>query len=144
MKIKDVPQDPGIIEDYGHELCYAVDKKGAYDMVPSVGWEPKNIANQQAWEVIDKSIDQALDGIREGRLSPLAYYMAKHQMDVGLLAQYMGLFRWQVKRHLKPKVFRRLKESLLEAYAELFSISGSEFKSPLENKIVNKTGKEHK
>ena len=131
MKKKNVPQDPGIIEDYGHELCYAVDNQGKYDLVPSIGWEPKNIANKQAWQVIDQEIELALCEINKGRKSPIAYYMAKHQMDIGLLANYMGLYRWQVKRHLKPAVFNRLKEKILKAYADLFDLSVSELRSAL-------------
>jgi hypothetical protein len=133
MKKDDVPQDPGIIEDYGHELCYAVDKQGKYDLVPSIGWEPKNIANKQAWQAIDQDIELALGEINKGRKSCLAYYMAKHQMDVGLLAKYMGLYRWQVKRHLKPAVFKRLEKKTLNAYAELFELSVSELESVLPN-----------
>ncbi|MBI9089283.1 MAG: hypothetical protein JEZ12_08705 [Desulfobacterium sp.] len=129
MKKQDVPQDPGIIEDYGYELCYAVDNKGAYDLVPSIGWEPKNIANDQAWEVIDKDVAQALEGVRNGTLSPVAYYMAKHQMDLGLLSQYTGFYQWQVKRHLKPKVFEKLKEKALMTYASLFEVSITALKS---------------
>lgn len=135
MKIKDVPQDPGIIEDYGYELCYAVDKKGSYGLVPSIGWDPKNIANDQAWKVIDEGIKRAWDGIRQGRLSPIALYMAKHQMDVGLLAKYMGVYRWQVKRHLKPKVFNRLNGKILKRYADLFNVDCSELINPGEDII---------
>jgi hypothetical protein len=131
MKKKNVPQDPGIIENYGHELCYAVDNEGKYTLVPSIGWEPKNIANKQAWQVIDQEIELALGQINKGRKSPIAYYMAKHQMDIGLLANYMGLYRWQVKRHLKPAVFKRLKEKTLKAYADLFDLCVSELGSAL-------------
>ncbi len=45
MKTTDVPQDNGMIADYGHEICYAVDSKGNYQLTPSVGWEAKNIVN---------------------------------------------------------------------------------------------------
>lgn len=140
MKKQDVPQDPGIIEDYGHELCYAVDRKGEYDLVPSIGWEPKNIANDQAWQVIDMEIEQALDQIKKGSKSPLAYYMAKNQMDVGLLANYMGLYRWQVRRHLKPSVFKGLKKDLLGKYARFFEVSVSDLESFCE-KNSQQTGK---
>ncbi|WP_321492096.1 hypothetical protein [uncultured Desulfobacter sp.] len=122
MKIKDVPQHPGILEDYGHEVCYAVDAEGNYNLVPSIGWMPKNIANEQAWEVIEANISRAAESILRGNLSPLGYYMACHQMDIRLLAKYMGLYGWQVKRHLKPKVFSSLKPSLLEKYAGLFKV----------------------
>ena len=126
MKIKDVPQHPGILEDYGHEVCYAVDKDGKYNLVPSIGWNPKNLANEQAWQVIEENINRAVDGILKGKISPLGYYMAFHQMDIRLLANYMGLYCWQVKRHLKPKVFKKLKARVLERYAGLFNVSVDE------------------
>lgn len=127
-----MPQDPGIIDDYGYELCYAVDSKGEYDLVPSIGWEPKNIANDQAWEVIKKDVETALRDVKNGSLSPIAYYMAKHQMDLGLLARYSGFYQWQVRRHLKPQIFKKLKEKVLMSYAILFHVSVNRLKSPPE------------
>jgi len=132
MKKQEVPQDPGIIDDYGYELCYAVDNKGAYGLVPSIGWEPKNIANDQAWEVIHRAVARALEDVRKGHLSPVAYYMAKHQMDAGLLARYTGFYKWQIRRHLNSKVFRRLKKKKLMVYAALFSVSIHDLISPPE------------
>jgi hypothetical protein len=48
--------------------------------------------------------------------------MYMRRMDLITLAQAMGLFRWQVKRHLKPEVFRKLDAALLQQYADLFRI----------------------
>lgn len=123
MKLKDVPQDPGILDDYGREVCYAVDKNGNYSLAQSIGWDPKNIANTQAWQVIEKKINKARKNILDGTLSPIGFYMACHQMDIKLLAQYMGLYCWQVRRHLKPAVFKKLKPGVLEKYAALFNVS---------------------
>lgn len=94
MEIKDVPQDPGILDDYGREICYAVDRNGNYSLAQSIGWDPKNVANRQAWQVIEKKIDKARKDIGDGKLSPIGFYMACNQMDVRLLAQYMGLYGW--------------------------------------------------
>jgi hypothetical protein len=55
--------------------------------------------------------------------SPLAYHMARNQMDVALLAQYMGLMRWRVKRHLKPRIFNKLPLNLLDRYASLLKVT---------------------
>jgi len=44
-------------------------------------------------------------------------------MDPLTLAQATGLFRWQVKRHFKPSVFRRLADGTLEEYARIFGVS---------------------
>ena len=129
MQIKDVPQDPGILDDYGREICYAVDQNGNYSLAQSIGWDPKNVANRQAWQRIEKKIDKARKDILDGKLSPIGFYMACHQMDVALLAQYMGLYRWQVRRHLKPAVFKNIKRSILETYAALFNISVDELKT---------------
>ncbi len=54
MKTSDVPQDKGMIGEYGHEVCYAVDSNGKYTLSQSLGWEPKNIVNTQAWETISE------------------------------------------------------------------------------------------
>ena len=123
MKIKEVPQERGIISDNSHEICYAVDDNGQYVLTASAGWEPKNIANNQAWEVIDEEVAAALKGIHAGKLSPLAFHMAKNQMNLGLLAQYAGFSKWRVKRHLKPAVFKRLDQAVLQRYSNVFGIS---------------------
>jgi hypothetical protein len=34
----------------------------------------------------------------------------------------MGLFRWQVKRHLKPGAFAKLNDGLLREYARILRI----------------------
>ena len=49
--------------------------------------------------------------------------MNKKWMDPLTLAQAMGLYRWQVKRHLKPAVFKKLDDRTLAEYARLFGIS---------------------
>jgi hypothetical protein len=48
--------------------------------------------------------------------------MARCQMDVSLLASYVGLARWRVRRHLRPAVFSRLKPALLARYADIFAV----------------------
>lgn len=122
MLRKDVPQDVGLNQGQS-EITYAVDEEGRYVQAPSLGWEPKNIANQQAWELIRKEIASEIEQIRAGKRSPLAYHMARNLMTVGLLASYAGLSRWRVRRHLKPSVFRRLDRGLLKRYADIFGIS---------------------
>jgi hypothetical protein len=122
MLKKNVPQDGGILDGW-HEISYAIDNDGSYVLAPSVGWEPANIANKQAWEFINKQLIHVVERIHAQELSPLAYYMVKNQMDTNLLAKYVRLPRWRVRRHLKPSVFRCLKNSILERYAKIFGIS---------------------
>ena len=126
MKIDEVPQNKGMITDDIREICYAVDENGRYVLAQSAGWEPKNIANDQAWTVIEEQISQTLKKIEAGKLSPLAFHMVKNQMNVSLLSKYVGFNRLRVKRHLKPSVFRRLKPSILNKYAGVFEIEVEE------------------
>ncbi|OHB25262.1 MAG: hypothetical protein A2X84_08250 [Desulfuromonadaceae bacterium GWC2_58_13] len=126
MLKKEVPQDLGIAEGM-KEIVYAVDDDGNYELVPSAGWDPKNIANDQAWDIISEQIEKVKKQIKAGTLSPLAYHMVKNQMDAGLLAQYVGLFKWKVRRHLKPGAFDKLKKPVLEKYASLFGVTVEQF-----------------
>ncbi len=126
MKIEEVPQERGIMPDNIYEVCYAIDDNGHYVLTASAGWNPKNIANNQAWEVIEEEISKALKGIHTGKLSPLAFHMTKNQMNTKLLAQYAGYSRWRVKRHLKPAVFRRLSPAVLERYSDVFGITAKQ------------------
>lgn len=125
MKIEDVPQDIGISEDI-QVVSYATEDDGRYVKVGSRGWDPINVANGLAWEQIEDSIRQTVANVKSGKLSSLAVYMVLNQMDVALLARYTGLFKWRVKRHLKPSVFAKLKPVIKEKYAMLFKISVAE------------------
>ncbi len=131
MKKSNVPQDIGPKEI--EEIAYAVDEAGRYVKVPSIGWAPKNIANEQAWEVIEGELEEQLRLIRAGKRSPLAYHMSRNLMTVGLLASYMGLPRWRVKRHLKPGPFGKLDDEMLARYADLFEISVARLKTAPES-----------
>jgi hypothetical protein len=126
MRRKDVPQDEALFGGW-KEVSYAVDDDGRYVLVQSAGWEPANIANHMAWESIEAEVASALAKVRAGVLSPLVYHMARHQMDPGLLAGYAGLFRWQVRRHMKPAAFRRISPALANRYAAIFRITTEEF-----------------
>lgn len=133
MKVKDVPQDNGMIENYGLEICYATNENGEYELAHSLGWDAKNIVNDQAWELIYNELKTLHDKIRANKLSPLAYHMARNQMDTKLLGKYVSLAGWRVKRHLKPKIFNKLSDSVLSKYADIFDISIEELKTVPEN-----------
>jgi hypothetical protein len=126
MKIDEVPQNKGMITDGLREICYAVDENGRYILAQSAGWEPKNIANDQAWMLIEEEVSQTVKKIKAGKLSPLAFHMAKNQMNVSLLSKYVGFNRLRVNFHLKPSVFRRLKPSILKRYSRIFEIEVEE------------------
>jgi hypothetical protein len=125
MLKKEVPQDKEVLDGV-REVFYALDEHGRYVLAQSVGWEPANIANLQAWEAISGEMAAIVEKIHQGRLSPLAYHMAANQMDARLLARYAGRFAWQVRRDLRPGPFARLKLEIKRRYAEALLVTADE------------------
>lgn len=130
MKKNEVPQDKSNLQSANmKELCYAVDENGQYITENSSGWTPKTIALENAIQDIKERTEKAKKRVEEGLTSPIEYYMELNKMDLGILASYVGYFRWQVKRHFKPTVFSKLSNKKLQKYADAFDISIEELKS---------------
>ena len=123
MRVKEIPQDT--IKTMGGErkALYALDENGRYTRAQTVGWSAEEIVLKDALDDYDRKADQAREKIRAGKSSPIEYFMYRRRMDLPTLSQAMGMFRWRVARHLKPRVFRKLDERMLRRYAELLRIS---------------------
>ena len=128
MKVNEVPQDGNDFKgsDKVKKLVYAVDKEGKYTGVNTKGWEAESFATQQAWTAIEEELKETEEKIQAGELSPVAYYMLKSLMDLPLLAKHMGKWQWQIKRHFKPVVFKKLPQKTLQQYASVFEITVDE------------------
>lgn len=122
MKKDEVPQDKGLLEGKTRDVCYALDENGNYVQVLSVGWEPKNIAMTQAWEVINEQVDEVKKQVLEGKISPLAYHMEKNLMDISLLSEYSGFSKGTIKKHFTVEGFKKLKSTELAKYATAFNM----------------------
>lgn len=131
MNVNEVPQDPKNFKgaEQMKKLMYATDKDGKYTGVVSSGWEAENEATKQAWDDVDEALSKVATQVKAGELSPVAYYMQKNLMELGLLAKYVGKWQWQVKRHFKPSVFNKMDASLLQKYADVFSITVEELRN---------------
>lgn len=132
MRKTEVPQDRGFSQGV-EEIAYAVNEEGRYVLVQSRGWEPKTVANDQAWEVIGEAVAEAFRLMKAGKRSPIFYYMTRHMMGLNLLADYIGISRFRVWRHLRPGGFRRLTPDLLSRYADLFGVSVEQLRHPPDN-----------
>lgn len=127
MKEKEVPQDKiNMFNGKPPDVMFAVDENGNYVKVKSAGWEPKNEVLRQAWEEVSENIEKARQAVAKGEKSPIFYFMHKSIMDIRLLAEYTGFWRWQVKRHLKPGVFIKLSDKTLEKYKTAFRLDSIE------------------
>ena len=129
MKKENLPQDKSSLENFTREVCYVKNKDGKYETDLSTGWEAKAVALDNAWEEINRRTEEAKQNCLDGKASPVLYYMELRLMDLPVLAGYTGFFGWQIKRHFKPSVFKKLSNKKLEKYAKAFDISINELKN---------------
>ncbi|HVS93686.1 MAG TPA: hypothetical protein VHE59_16720 [Mucilaginibacter sp.] len=129
MKKENVPQDMGALAKITKEVCYATDSSGKYVKELSNGWKVKTDALDVAWKDVDERIAKAREKVLNGEASPLLFFMEYRLMDLSILSDYTGLWKWQIKRHLKPEVFKRLSEKKLQKYAEAFNVKVEDIKT---------------
>jgi len=129
MKKEDVPQDPSALVGVTRDVCYVKDKDGKYTTDLSIGWDVKKQALDNAWDDIKERVNEASTQVKEGKISPVFYFMELKLMDLTLLSSYTGFWKWTIKRHFKPDVFKSLSDSKLKIYAKAFDISVEELKN---------------
>ena len=127
MKKEDVPQDPGALGKVTKEVCYATDKDGKYTQALSSGWEVKINALDLAWEDIEERVKAAKQKVLNNEASPVLFFMERRLMDMTTIAAYTGFWRWQIKRHMKPGVFKKLSAKKIKHYAGAFNVSVEDF-----------------
>lgn len=129
MKKNEVPQDEGNLSKSNmKELVYATDENGDYTTALSSGWEPKSIALSNSLEDINERVAEALAQVKDGKASPIVYFMERNKMDLNILAGYVGMWKWRIKKHFKPKVFKGLSDRVMQRYADAFDIPLAELK----------------
>jgi hypothetical protein len=119
----------GVIDDTLQTVSYKTDSKGQQKLVSGKIWQPVNVVNHQAWQVIEKQVEISKEKVDSGKVSCLHYYMTANQMEPGLLAKYTGLWSWQVRLHLFPFFFKRLRQDTLSKYAEVFKVSEDDLRA---------------
>lgn len=129
MKKEEIPQDDGALNKLTKEVVYAVDKDGNYTTELSTGWNVKSTALDVAWDDIAQRIENARQKVLKNLASPILYFMELRLMDIGIVAAYTGFWKWTIKRHLNPSVFKKLSEKKLQQYANAFNVSVEELKT---------------
>ena len=125
MRERDVPQEGNAVLEGHRKAVYAVGEDGKLRIVASRGWEVEETVTRQAVEDLERRAEEAKRRVLAGHTSPLEYHMYRARMDVALLAQTTGLWRWRVRRHFRPAVFARLSPDLRRRYAEALGIDAA-------------------
>lgn len=129
MKKENVPQDMSSLGKITKEVCYATDSSGKYVTELSSGWDVKINALDVAWKDVEERIAKARQQVLNGEASPLLFFMEYRLMDISILSDYTGFWKWQIKRHLKPEVFKSISDKKLQKYAEAFNVKAEDLKT---------------
>jgi hypothetical protein len=129
MKVKEVPQDGR--QTFGDTTLvnYAVDEKGKIVPVQCSGWDVQVLVMDNLANMFDEWAAEAKERVRNNQSSPIEYFMFYFGFDMPTLAQQMGFSQRKVKKHMKPAVFEKLDEKILEQYAGLFQIDVTTLKN---------------
>ncbi len=126
MKSQDVPQDNISTYASHKKAIYATDDDGRYDIVASTGWSVEEEATKQALLELERQTQDALLRAIDGEVSALYYHMYSKRMDLQVLAESTGFFKWTIRRDFEPKRFQNIKKSRLAQYADALGLSSSE------------------
>lgn len=130
MKKQDLPQDESNLQSANMtEVLYVTDENDNYTTANSIGWDAKKAALEESMELINERIEEAKQNVANNLVSPIVYFMELNKMDIQVLAAYVNMWQWTVKRHAKPKNFKKLSDSTLKKYADAFEISVDELKN---------------
>src|ERR1051325_5107793 len=129
MKKEETPQDRSALDKVTRELMYGKNSEGRYTTDLSTGWSVKKDALDNAWEDINERVKEAALAVKDGIESPVRYFMELKLMDLQLLSDYTGFWKFTIKRHMRPDTFKKLSEKKLARYAKAFDISIDELKN---------------
>ncbi len=129
MKQENVPQEKNITLDGLKKVMYAIDENGSYTTVASDGWKVEEIVTSQAVEEFRRLTNNALMQAKDENSSVLEYHMYNNRMDLALLSQVTGFFKWTVKKDFKISTFNGMSDKRAQVYASVFGISLGELRT---------------
>ena len=128
MDIENVPQDNSSTYAKMKKAIYASDKDGSIQSIGSSGWEVEEVVTRQAIDDLDESRIEAFKLVIKGEKSPLYYHMYAARMDLVVLAQSTGFFKWTITKDFNPETFKKMSEKRALVYCEALGKSLEELK----------------
>jgi len=126
MKKENLPQDESFLKNFTREVNYVKGDSGKYEQGLSSGWDVKNEALNEAWSDINLRIEEAAKEVELGNKSPILFFKELTLMDFPTLCSYTGFWKFTIKRHMNPGIFKKLSQKRLNVYAKVFKITVEE------------------
>lgn len=121
MKVEDIPQDNCASYHGQRKIIYGT-RDGHYEAAASSGWHDESYATEMAVSELERQTEAARQAVAQGLYSPLYYHMFRFRHDETSLAAAAGVWKWQLRRHLRPAVFAKLPGKTLQKYADALQI----------------------
>ena len=126
MDVQNVPQEGNKTLGGHKKAVYAKDASGRIVAAASRGWEVEEIVTSQAVEQMQALTEAARQNVLNGLTAPLEYWMYARRMDLPLLSQATGIWRWRIRRHFRPHIFASLPPHTLGRYAAALNLTINE------------------
>ena len=128
MDARNVPQDDSSTYANNKKAIYARAKDGSVDVVGSSGWNVEETVTKQALEDLQENAKEAYEEVMQGHKSPLYFHMYDIRMDLQVLADSTGFFKWTIKKDFEPKKFAKMSAKRLAIYADAMGIDSKDLK----------------
>ncbi len=128
MRPDEIPQENAPLFGGVRKVMYVVDSSGHYQVANSGGMEAEVTVTEAAVAWFAKLATEARERVQRGESSTLEYHMYRLRLDIPTLASATGIWRWRIRRHLRPAAFTRLSPRLLECYAEAMGLTVAQLK----------------
>ena len=128
MDVTSVPQDDSSTYANNKKAIYAQGADGSVNIVGSSGWKVEETVTRQALVDLQDHAAKAYADVQRGLKSPLYYHMYAIRMDLQVLADSTGFFKWTIRKDFDPKRFSRISEKRLAVYADVMGKSVDELR----------------
>jgi hypothetical protein len=117
MKEKDV-----FVDYKPHQVViYAEKSDGSFGPVQTGSFMTRDHIDD--FHVLTDNLNNSLiEKLKNGEISPIYYYMTIEELTIPELAERVGISKSEVKKHLDPKGFQKIRISKLARYANVLNI----------------------
>lgn len=128
MDINNVPQDDSSTYSNNKKAIYARSEDGSVGVVGSSGWSVEETVTKQALEDLQDNAKEAYVQVQSGVKSTLYFHMYEIRMDLQVLADSTGFFKWTIRKDFKPQVFTHISAKRLSVYADAMGMKEEDLK----------------
>jgi hypothetical protein len=120
-----VKEDEARIDNGRHELLLYVEKSdGSYGPIQTGAYMATNYMDD--FVLKRKNLEnECLEKLRRGEISAVGYFMLLRDMTVADVAARVGISRANVRKHMAPEGFKKVRLEVIGRYAEVFGVPPS-------------------